>query len=65
MPEKFANPDADFYAITGLQDITGIAGKSPLGCIGWGTLNAGLEHVVFSAFRARAEKQSSTFAGLV
>ena len=25
LPEKFANPDADFYAITGLQGIAGIA----------------------------------------
>ena len=24
LPEKFANPDADFYAITGLQGIAGI-----------------------------------------
>ena len=27
LPEKFANPDAGFYAITGLQGIAGITGK--------------------------------------
>ena len=27
MPEKFANPNADSYAITGLQGITGITDK--------------------------------------
>ena len=31
LPEKFANPNADSYAITGLQGITGIAEQSGIG----------------------------------